>query len=230
MTMQACPNGFNVCGLRAAEIDPCTREPVFGATAAWQTNRIKEWNATLNYRDGERFEEEDGCGGARILIVEDDCPDFYTGTALFQGTPDHEFLAWVQGDKARLLTSGGNTVGYELAQVCVQPWFWVEVWEKLDYGQACAPAFPSYRRHIFPKTRFRVTDTNLVKGIRNVTLEWRAEAYRSPEALFNGPWADIPNAFNIFDPDVDKDYLYANYDDEFVPTGQCGLQSLTNVS
>lgn len=228
MAMQNCNNAYNVCGWRAVQIDPCTGDPILGPNAQWATSRIKEWNATKEFNEGEVLTEQDGCSSqACVEIREPDCAIRWSGTALYCGTADHEFQNWIQGGNGSLFTQAGFTVGSQDTTECNEAYFWVEVFERLDYGRDCDPLLPTHRKHIWPKVIFKLEEYNMVRGVRNLALTWRAERYNASAAGYTGPWGDIPAAFNIFDPTPGLDYLHAQYDTSVVPVGQsCGLQTL----
>lgn len=229
MTMQNCPTAYNVCGWRAAQVDDCTLAPLnaAGVDFYWATSRIKEWNATKEFREGEVLSETNGCSTSPCVeIREEDCPLRWNGTALYCGTGDFEFMHWIQSQAGSLLTSGGNTVGAQENLDCNTHYFWVEVFEKLDYGVGCTPLLPKYRRHIWPRVTFKIEQYNMVKGIRNLALTWRAEKSNAPAAGYTGPWGDIPAAFNIFDPTGGKEWLHAAFDQDLTnlaATNACGL-------
>lgn len=233
MTINNCTTtAYNICGWRAAQIDPCARTPITGPANTWSTSRIKEWNGTKVFTTGETIEEVDGCSSTPCVeIREPDCPVRWTGSALYCGTADQEFQFWIQGGNgALLLDGGGNTVGYQEDLGCADEYFWVEVWEKLDYGTACASDDPQYRRHIWPKVNFKMEAYNMVRGVRNLALTWRAEKYASPTLGYTGPWGDIPAGFNIFDPTDGDSWLHAAFDDTTIAASNvCGLQTLTPV-
>jgi hypothetical protein len=213
---QTCRPAKCIEAIRVALLDQCTLEPVPGLMNGYAMGCIIEPNWTPEIEEGEESIVKDNCGN---ICLRDDRCDLTKrwNVELKIKEPDKEFLALVEGNP--LITSAGQSIGVRhLSYGACTPYVFLEMFERTDDCDTEGDAI--YYRHVFPAIRLRWTANEREGIFRILQLEGKTRDVVTNN-IGTGPFNDIPVGA-IVGASATERIDYAWFEDDFLPTIQCG--------
>ncbi len=213
---QNCRPAKCIEAIRVALLDQCTLLPVEGALNGYAMGCIIEPNWTPEIEEGEESVVKDNCGN--ICLRDDRCDLTKRWNLEFKiKEPDAEFLSLIEGNP--LVVDGGNSIGVRhLSYGACTPYLFVELFERTDDCQTDGD--PIYFRHVFPAVRLRWTGNEREGVFRILQIEGKTKDVLT-DSIGVGPFCDIP--VDTFVGATSNERIdYGWFEDEFLPTVQCG--------
>lgn len=216
--MQTCRPAKCIEAIRVAKLDPCTLAPVPGLLNGYAIGCIIDPNWTPEIEEGEESIVKDNCGN--ICLRDDRCDLTKRWNLEFKiKDPDKEFLSLIEGNPL-IVDGGGNSIGVrQLSYGACSPWLFVELFEKTDSCDAGGDAV--YLRHIFPAARLKWTGNEREGVFRILQIEGKTRDVLT-DSIGSGPFHDIVPATAIVGASDTERIDYVWFEDDFVPTIQCG--------
>lgn len=210
-----CYQVIQLCGLRAARLDPAGA-PLVGADNMYVTDSTIELGIAPQVTEGDTQTQLNGCGAICATLSN---PDRLSRVDLSLS------LCQLDSELIELLTGGtlvvdgtGNTIGYELPGpsddvgangVSVEAW--AKAWEEDSQAvNADIAAGPLYFHFVFPRVRWVLNGFTVGAGFATIPLGGKAGT--NPQ-FGNGPANDLPHAFTK---------LGGWFFDDELPVASCG--------
>ena len=213
---QICRPAKCIEAIRVALLGDCCTDPQPGPLNGYAMGCIIEPDWSPEIEEGEESVLKDNCG--EICYRDDRCDLTKRWNLEFQiKEPDKEFLSLILGDP--LIVDGGISIGVRhLSYGACSPYIFVEMWERTDDCQVDGD--PIYLRHVFPCVRFKWTGNEREGVFRILQIEGKTHPVTT-DSIGDGPFNDIP-AGALVGASATEQIDYAWFEDDFVPTLQCG--------
>ena len=183
------PTNLHVCRMRATRLQ-ASGAALSGATAAYVSDRLISVDLTPEYEDGEDRRVVGGCNQTIVNYREADAFIRWT-FAISMGSLEPRLVELMTGmtlfqDTSTIPVPTG--LNFPTSAVANPPDVAVEFWAE-NYEGGAVIADPTYRRYVFPRTRWRMDDATL----ENDFMPENLVGYSLSNSGWGvGPFADLP--------------------------------------
>lgn len=223
-----CFASIQLCAIRTARLTEAGA-PDTGATNGYVSDAMVKLQVGVELEEGADVTQKNGCGSLVAAIKE---PDLIKRVSLQLDLSrlDAE-LKWVLlgGD---VITSGGNTVGYQSATssdeppaVCFEAWS--KAWDGTQQAvSSLSTPNSSYVHWVFPFTRWAQGQFTMER--ENFLVDpLTADGTENTEITVNGPFDDWPAAITSLGGITS---FYGWWFDDDLPTAACGRISVSSAA